>query len=145
MKWQKGKGQMANNDLKNNSQKNKKFSNANSTKTGSELRWPRRVNSSSTTSGARGLILVTIPVIRLVTTTNLTHPLSFVKNILIATVKRWIWWLQLSHYESLTHLLPCSQQPSINEVVVETTSSGISCQNINGELIMGYYNHLLCL
>ena len=121
------------------------MSNTYSTKTRCELRWPIRVNYSSTTSGTRGLILVTFPGIslawgkdRLVITTNVTHPLSFVKNILIATVKRWKWWLQLSHYESLNQLLPCSQQPSINESMKSWSKQQALEYRTNWEIYMHF-------
>jgi hypothetical protein len=57
------------------------------TNAGGELRWYRRVNSSSSTSGTRRVAFATNPAFshqsekdRIVITTNGTHPYSFVKD-----------------------------------------------------------------
>jgi hypothetical protein len=50
-----------------------------------------------------------------------------VNQVMVATVQHLKWWLSLSHEKPLVQKLPC-WQPSIKEILIGTTSSGISYQ-----------------
>ena len=100
-----------------------------------------RVNRSCSTSGTRRVTLVTNPMIshergtdREVfapsgTYCHLWHRyIVTVYQVMLATITLLKWWLQLTQYEPLVQYLPCKQQPSIKEILIGTTSAGISNQ-----------------